>query len=157
MKNKLVAALALGAAVCSLAGCSPAAKPGAPSETGTIARDGGQSESGAEMDHGAGSSSADGEPDNRHYTVGIGQFAVHGSLDNCREGFIQGLSEEGLVEGENVTILYENANADGAASSQIAANFLSNKTDLICAIATPMAQSAYSATRKAGFRLSIPQ
>ena len=150
MKNKLVAALALGAAVCSLAGCSPAAKPGAPSETGTIARDGGQSESGAEMDHGAGSSSADGEPDNRHYTVGIGQFAVHGSLDNCREGFIQGLSEEGLVEGENVTILYENANADGAASSQIAANFLSNKTDLICAIATPMAQSAYSAARKSG-------
>ena len=39
MKNKLFAALALGAAVCSLAGCSPAAKPGAPSETGTIARD----------------------------------------------------------------------------------------------------------------------
>ena len=27
------------------------------------------------------------------YTIGIGQFAEHGSLDNCREGFIQGLSE----------------------------------------------------------------
>ena len=25
------------------------------------------------------------------YTVGIGQFAEHGSLDNCRTGFLQGL------------------------------------------------------------------
>ena len=30
------------------------------------------------------------------YTIGISQFAEHGSLDNCREGFIQGLEEEGL-------------------------------------------------------------
>ena len=82
------------------------------------------------------------------YTIGIGQFAVHGSLDNCREGFIQGLAEEGFVEGENLTILYENANADGSVSSQIVSNFISNKADLICAIATPIAQSAYSAARK---------
>ena len=26
------------------------------------------------------------------YTIGIGQFAAHGSLDNCREGFLQGLA-----------------------------------------------------------------
>ena len=32
-----------------------------------------------------------------NYTVGIGQFAQHGSLDNCREGFIEGLKEEGKV------------------------------------------------------------
>ena len=24
------------------------------------------------------------------YTIGIGQFAEHGSLDNCREGFLEG-------------------------------------------------------------------
>ena len=30
------------------------------------------------------------------YTVGISQFAEHGSLDNCREGFIEGLKEEGV-------------------------------------------------------------
>lgn len=84
------------------------------------------------------------------YTIGIGQFAVHGSLDNCRKGFIQGLAEEGFVEGENLTILYENANADGGTSSQIITNFISKKADLICGIATPIAQSAYSATRKTG-------
>ena len=26
------------------------------------------------------------------YTIGIAQFAEHSSLDNCREGFIQGLA-----------------------------------------------------------------
>ena len=30
------------------------------------------------------------------YTVGISQFAEHASLDNCREGFIEGLKEAGL-------------------------------------------------------------
>ena len=34
------------------------------------------------------------------YTIGIGQFAEHGSLDNCRTGFIEGLAEAGLVEGD---------------------------------------------------------
>ena len=26
------------------------------------------------------------------YTVGIGQFAQHGSLDNCYQGFVEGLA-----------------------------------------------------------------
>ena len=39
-------------------------------------------------------------------TVGILQSAEHGSLDNCREGFLQGLAEAGYVEGENLTIKY---------------------------------------------------
>ena len=30
------------------------------------------------------------------YTIGIEQFAEHGSLDNCREGFLKGLKEEGI-------------------------------------------------------------
>ncbi|NBH32835.1 ABC transporter substrate-binding protein [Clostridiaceae bacterium] len=81
------------------------------------------------------------------YTIGIGQFAEHGSLDNCREGFLKGLAEEGIVEGQNLTVLYENAQADGGTASQIMANFLAKDVDMICAIATPIAQSAYSAAR----------
>lgn len=84
------------------------------------------------------------------YTVGIGQFAAHGSLDNCREGFLQGLAEAGIVEGENLTVLYENAQADGGTASQIVTNFVSEKADLICGIATPMAQSAYGIGKKSG-------
>lgn len=87
--------------------------------------------------------------DGESYTVGIGQFAAHGSLDNCREGFIQGLADAGIVEGQNLTILYENAQADGGTASQINTNFAAKKVDLICGIATPMAQSAYGVARKA--------
>ena len=80
-------------------------------------------------------------------TIGIGQFAEHGSLDNCREGFLAGLAEEGYVEGKNLTVSYENAQADGGTATQIATNFVAKKVDLICAIATPMAQSAFGATK----------
>ena len=56
-----------------------------------------------------------------NYTVGIGQFAEHGSLDNCRTGFVEGLAEAGLVEGDNLTIIYQNAQADMGIAQQIAA------------------------------------
>ena len=62
-----------------------------------------------------------------NYTIGIMQYAVHGSLDNCREGFIQGLAEEGIVEGENLTIEYVNAQADNGTSAMTASNFVSKK------------------------------
>lgn len=81
-------------------------------------------------------------------TIGIGQFAEHPSLDNCREGFLAGLKSEGYVEGENLKIEYDNAQADGVLAGQIADAFVSKKVDLICAIATPMAQSAYGAAKK---------
>jgi len=79
------------------------------------------------------------------YTIGIGQFAQHPSLDNCREGFIEGLKEAGIEEGKNLTIISDNANADTGTAAQIADNYVSKKVDLICAIATPMAQSAFGA------------
>ena len=79
------------------------------------------------------------------YTIGISQFAEHGSLDNCREGFIQGLADAGIVEGKNLKIDYKNAAADMGTAGQIADSFVSDKVDLICAIATPSAQSAYNA------------
>jgi len=83
------------------------------------------------------------------YTIGISQFAEHGSLDNCREGFLAGLAEEGIVEGENLKVTVENAQADTGIANQIAQNFVANKVDLICAIATPSAQSAYNAAKDA--------
>lgn len=83
-----------------------------------------------------------------NFTVGIGQYAVHGSLDNCREGFIAGLAEAGFIEGENLTLLEENAQSDSGLAAQITTNFAGQKVDLMCAIATPIAQSAYSVGRK---------
>lgn len=79
------------------------------------------------------------------YTIGIEQFAEHGSLDNCREGFLEGLAEEGLVEGENLTVEYKNAAADMGTAGQISDSFVSSDVDLLCGIATPSAQSCFNA------------
>lgn len=79
------------------------------------------------------------------YTIGIEQFAEHGSLDNCREGFLQGLAEEGIVEGENLTVEYKNAAADMGTAGQISDSFVSSDVDLLCGIATPSAQSCFNA------------
>lgn len=86
----------------------------------------------------------------KSYTIGISQFAEHGSLDNCREGFLAGLKEEGIIEGENLTVDYKNAAADMGTTGQISDSFVSDKVDMICAIATPAAQSAYNAAMDAG-------
>ncbi len=135
MKKRTFAALLLGAlTAASLIGCSGSNSSQSAESAATAA--GEETDNSAEQTAGG------------SYTIGISQFAVHGSLDNCREGFLEGLAEEGIEEGKNLTVLYENANGDGAVSSQIASGFISQKADLICAIATPAAQSAYSAARK---------
>ena len=79
------------------------------------------------------------------YTVGIGQFAQHGSLDNCYQGFLAGLAVAGIVEGENLTVSYQNAQADMGIAQQIAAQFAADKVDLTVVIATPMAQACFNA------------
>ena len=84
---------------------------------------------------------SDGE---KTYTIGISQFAEHGSLDNCREGFLEGLKEEGIEEGKNLKVDVKNAAADQGTTKQISDGFVSDKVDLICAIATPSAQAAYN-------------
>ena len=83
--------------------------------------------------------------DKKDLKVGIIQFAQHGSLDNCREGVLQGLEKSGFKDGENLTVDYQNAEADMGISSQIASSFVANKYDMIIAIATPAAMSAYNA------------
>ena len=82
--------------------------------------------------------------------VGVIQYATHGSLDNCYQGFKEGLAEGGYVEGENLELLFQNANGETSTSDLIAKNFVSQKVDLIGAIATPAAMSAYSATQSSG-------
>jgi len=77
--------------------------------------------------------------------IGISQYGEHASLDNCREGFIQGLKDAGLTEGKDFTISYQNAGFDDAIATQIAQNFSSNNVALMCGIATPSATACYAA------------
>ena len=121
MKKKILAVLLT--AVCTMgmvAGCG-----GNTSDNGT-----------------AGTQAAEASGDS--YKIGISQFAEHGSLDNCREGFLEGLKEAGIEEGKNLTVEYQNAQTDTGTASTIADSFVSGKVDMICAIATPCASSAYN-------------
>lgn len=79
-------------------------------------------------------------------TVGIIQYMEHGSLDLAKQGFIDALADNGYVEGENITFNDHNAQADQSNLQTIAQQFVNNKVDLICAIATPAAQSVANVT-----------
>ena len=75
------------------------------------------------------------------YNIGVLQYADHPSLDNCREGFKQGLDSEGI----KYEITEQSAKNDDATNTQIAQQFASKKMDLVCGIATPSAQACYNA------------
>ena len=78
-------------------------------------------------------------------TIGINQYGEHASLDNCRLGFIQGLIDVGLVEGEDFEIAYQNAVFDNAIATQIGQSFSATNVAIMCAIATPSATACYAA------------
>ena len=79
--------------------------------------------------------------------IGITQLVEHPALDQAREGFIEGLKENGFVEGENLEVDFQNAQNDNPTSQTIASNFANDKKDLIFAVSTPSAQAALNATQ----------
>ena len=82
------------------------------------------------------------------YNIGISQLVQHPALDSAKDGFIEGLKEKGYEEGKNIVIEYQNAQGDNATSQTIAQKFVSEKKDLILAIATNSAQAIYNATKE---------
>lgn len=141
MKKKVLAVILGAAMVASMAGCG-----GSNAKTTDTA----ESTETTDSTDDAESTDATEATDGENYTIGISQFAEHGSLDNCREGFLEGLKEEGIEEGKNLTVKVNNADADMGTASQIAQSFVTDNVDLICAIATPSAQAAYNAAMEKG-------
>lgn len=167
MNKKMIAALlTLSLSACTLGACQSGGASTS-SDTSAAQSAAGSTESGSAADTNASaandssagddaesSAANDGGTDNAsgaavdgEYKICITQYAEHGSLDNCREGFLIGLEEEGFIEGKNLTIDFQNSQADSGMSSQIASKFVSENPDLICAIATPSALSCYNAAR----------
>lgn len=79
-------------------------------------------------------------------TVGIVQLVEHQALDAANKGFVDGMAAKGYKEGENVTYDRQNAQADQSNLQNIAHRFVNNKVNLICAIATPAAQTVANVT-----------
>ena len=77
--------------------------------------------------------------------IGISQYGQHGSLDNCREGFLLGLEKAGLKEGKDYQIDYQNASFDDNMAIQIAQAFSAEDAALMVGIATPSATACYAA------------
>ena len=80
------------------------------------------------------------------FKVGVCQLVEHAALDAANKGFVDGLAIGGLKEGVDVAIDRQNAQADQSNLANIAHRFVSNRVDLICAIATPAAQTMANAT-----------
>ncbi|MGE5587855.1 MAG: ABC transporter substrate-binding protein [Clostridia bacterium] len=79
-------------------------------------------------------------------TIGIMQIIEHPALDAAKKGFIDGLAEEGFVEGDDLKFESQSAQGDMATAQSIAQKFVNDKVDMILAIATPTAQAAAKAT-----------
>jgi putative ABC transport system substrate-binding protein len=79
--------------------------------------------------------------------IGIIQLVEHDALDSARNGFVDGLSEAGYTDGENIKIDYQNAQGDQSNCNLIVSKFIKSKSDLILAIATQAAQAAGNATK----------
>lgn len=77
-----------------------------------------------------------------HYDIGVIQYTQHGSLDEAYEGFKAGLEEAGYIDGENITLTFQNASGDTSTAQSICDTFKNSGVDLVLAIATPAAQSA---------------
>ncbi len=80
-------------------------------------------------------------------TIGIIQFGTHESLNDCYNGMIKGLEDELKEEFNNYVIDRQNSNFDPAVSAAQASSFVSKRTSIIGAIATPSAMAAASAAK----------
>ncbi|MDQ0203856.1 ABC transporter substrate-binding protein [Pectinatus haikarae] len=97
---------------------------------------------------GCGSQTADNSSGGKKtFKIGVVQLVEHNALDAANKGFIAGLKERGYEEGKNITVDQQNAQADQSNLKNIAQRFVADKDDLICAIATPAAQSVANVTK----------
>lgn len=80
--------------------------------------------------------------------IGVAQYGEHGSLDNCRTGFFQGLEEAGLKENVDYKLDFQNAGFDDSIDSQIAQKFADEDAALMVGIATPSAVACYNAAEE---------
>ena len=78
--------------------------------------------------------------------IGILQIVDHPALDAARNGFINGLAEEGWVEGEDVVFHPFSAQGDISNANAMAQRIVDMQVDMILGIATPTSQTLANTT-----------
>lgn len=81
-------------------------------------------------------------------TVCISQVVEHPALNQTKQGIIDTLKCEGFIEGENLKLYTESAQASPVLAQQIASKFVSRKSDVVVGIGTLSAQSLAKAARQ---------
>lgn len=76
------------------------------------------------------------------YRVGIAYFAEEPSRTLCEKGLLEGLRDLGFVEGKNLTVTRNNAQADMSNISTVIQNFAASANDAIVTFSTPVLQGA---------------
>ncbi|WP_410770046.1 ABC transporter substrate binding protein [Fontibacillus sp. BL9] len=130
MKKKLSMFLAVTALLVGVVGCGNNSAKTANSDAGN----------GGDKTSASNAGTTENTP-KESYKIAISQYVEHPSLDATREGFMAALKDAGLIEKENLTVDYSNAQADPTNNMSIAQKIAGEKYDLVLAIATPPAQA----------------
>lgn len=80
-------------------------------------------------------------------TVGVLQFVSHPALDQIYKGIQTGLKEEGYEDGKNITIAFQNGQADQSKLATMSQQLVQEKkSNVLIGIATPAAQALANTT-----------
>ena len=74
-------------------------------------------------------------------TVGILQTMSHPALDQIHDGIVQGLKDEGYINGKNLHIIFQNAQNDQSNLKSMSDQFQNKNAQAVIGIATPAVQS----------------
>jgi len=80
------------------------------------------------------------------YTIGICQLNDAPTLNAVRDGFIKALEDRGFRNGENISLIFRNANGDIQVMQKIAREFVQEQVDMIVPFSTPSLQAALHAS-----------
>jgi len=77
-------------------------------------------------------------------TVAISTIVEVPALTETHQGVVEGLAANGYVDGETITIDYQNANGNMPTQQQIAKKFAGDSPDVVVSITTPTSQAMIS-------------
>ncbi|MHC5267789.1 tryptophan ABC transporter substrate-binding protein [Enterococcus sp. LJL98] len=88
-----------------------------------------------------------GQENEQQYKIGLLQFVSHPALDEITEGVKAGLKERGMIEDQNLTLLFQNGQADQSKLTTMSQQLITKGAEVLIGIATPAVQSLANETK----------